>query len=251
MENNLGEKKDVLQRGALWFSNTTEKHIPLLCLSSWSITFISSSANIVLCAAVDISCAAFFLTFPSPLDRTVTLGPPGPQCLTEKNTSRGCLWFWTAYHPFRASLVAQRVKNLPAMRETQVWSLGQEYPLEKEMQSTPVFSPGKSHGQRSLMGYSLWGLKESDTTEQLTLSLSPSIHPPMSNNIDFSLENHLSLHSLSPWSETGLRALHTTAWPGQSGLQWLADPMRPREIRSWNFPGTMQRCIVFQSKVDI
>ena len=34
---------------------------------------------------------------------------------------------------FRASLVAQRVKCLPAMRETWVWSLGQEDPLEKEM----------------------------------------------------------------------------------------------------------------------
>ena len=33
----------------------------------------------------------------------------------------------------RASLVAQTVKNLPAMRETQVLSLGQENPLEKEM----------------------------------------------------------------------------------------------------------------------
>ena len=31
------------------------------------------------------------------------------------------------------SLVAQMVKNLPAMRETQVWSLGQKDPLEKEM----------------------------------------------------------------------------------------------------------------------
>ena len=34
-------------------------------------------------------------------------------------------------------------------------------------QPTPVFLPGKSHGQRSLLGYSLWGCKESDTTEQL------------------------------------------------------------------------------------
>ena len=79
--------------------------------------------------------------------------------------------------------MAQTVKNLPAMQETQVWSLGQEYPLEKEMQSTPVFLSGKSHGQRGLMGYRLWGLKELDMTEQLTLSLSPPIHPPMSNSI--------------------------------------------------------------------
>ena len=44
-------------------------------------------------------------------------------------------------------------------------SLGQEDPLEKEWQPTLVFLPGKSHGQRSLVGYSLWGHKESDTTE--------------------------------------------------------------------------------------
>ena len=39
----------------------------------------------------------------------------------------------------------------------------------KEWQSIPVFLPGESHGQRSLAGYSSWGHKESDTTEQLTL----------------------------------------------------------------------------------
>ena len=37
--------------------------------------------------------------------------------------------------------------------------------LEKEMQPTPVLLPGKFHGQRSLVGYSPWGHKESDTTE--------------------------------------------------------------------------------------
>ena len=35
---------------------------------------------------------------------------------------------------------------------------------------TPIFLPGESHGQRLLVGYSPWGLKESDMTEQLTLS---------------------------------------------------------------------------------
>ena len=35
----------------------------------------------------------------------------------------------------------------------------------REWLPTPVFLPGKSHGQRSLVGYSLWGRKESDTTE--------------------------------------------------------------------------------------
>ena len=65
----------------------------------------------------------------------------------------------------RASLVAQLVKNLPVMQETWVQSLGWEEPWRREWQPTPVFLPGESHGQRSLVGYSPWGPKESDTTE--------------------------------------------------------------------------------------
>ena len=44
-------------------------------------------------------------------------------------------------------------------------------PWRRRQQSTLVFLPRKSHGQRSLVGYSSWGQEESDTTEQLTLSL--------------------------------------------------------------------------------
>ena len=40
-------------------------------------------------------------------------------------------------------------------------------PWRKKWQPTPVLLPGKSHGQRSLVGYSSWGHKESDTTEKL------------------------------------------------------------------------------------
>ena len=63
------------------------------------------------------------------------------------------------------------INNLPAMLETQVQSLGQEDPLEKRTQPTPVFLPEEAHRQRCLVGYSPWGCKESDTAEQLTLSL--------------------------------------------------------------------------------
>ena len=52
------------------------------------------------------------------------------------------------------SLVAQMVKNLPAMQETWVQSLGWEDPWRKEWQPTPVSLPGESHGQRNLVGYS-------------------------------------------------------------------------------------------------
>ena len=58
-----------------------------------------------------------------------------------------------------ASLVAQTVKNLPAMRETRVRSLGREDPLEK---GTATHSSILVWRLRSLAGYSLWGLKESD-----------------------------------------------------------------------------------------
>ena len=59
------------------------------------------------------------------------------------------------------------VRNLPAMQETWIQTLGPENPLKKEM-ATPVFLPGESHGQRSLAGYNPWGRKEWDMTEQLT-----------------------------------------------------------------------------------
>ena len=55
------------------------------------------------------------------------------------------------------------------MQETGVLSQGQEDPPESEWLPTPVFVPGESHGQRSLVGYSPWGHKELDTTERLTV----------------------------------------------------------------------------------
>ena len=67
---------------------------------------------------------------------------------------------------FWASLVAQMVKNLPVMQETWVSSLVQEDALEKGMKPSPIFLPGEFHGQRNLAGYSPWGCKESDMTEQ-------------------------------------------------------------------------------------
>ena len=56
--------------------------------------------------------------------------------------------------------ITQLVKNLPAMWETQIRSLGGEDPLEKGKATTPVFWPGEFHGL-----YSPWGHKESDMTE--------------------------------------------------------------------------------------
>ena len=71
-------------------------------------------------------------------------------------------------------MVAQTVKNLPAMQETSVQSLAWEDPWEKGLQTTPVFLPGKLHGQRNLAGYSPWGCKELDKMERLTNTFSLS-----------------------------------------------------------------------------
>ena len=62
----------------------------------------------------------------------------------------------------RASFVAQLVKNLPAMWETWVQSLGWEDPLEKGKATHSSILAGEFHGL-----YSTWGHKELDTTEQL------------------------------------------------------------------------------------
>jgi len=51
------------------------------------------------------------------------------------------------------------VKNLPTMQETQVLSLGQEDPVEKEMATHSSILVWRSHGQRSLEGYSSWCYK--------------------------------------------------------------------------------------------
>ena len=64
----------------------------------------------------------------------------------------------------RSSLVAQLVKNLPAMHKTWVWSLGWKIPWRMERLPTPVFWPGEFHGLCST-----WGSKESDMTEWLSL----------------------------------------------------------------------------------
>ena len=63
------------------------------------------------------------------------------------------------------------LKNPLAMQETQVQFLGLEDTLEEEVANHSSILPGEPNGQRSLVGYSPWSHKESDTTEQLTFSL--------------------------------------------------------------------------------
>ena len=62
------------------------------------------------------------------------------------------------------------------MQETPVQSLGLEDPLENGMTiHSREWLPGEFHGQRSLVGYIVHGIAESDVTERLTLSLFTSL----------------------------------------------------------------------------
>ena len=86
-----------------------------------------------------------------------------------------CIYIYV-YIYIWASLVARVVKNPPTMQETWVQTLVGKVLWRKEWLPTPAFLPGEFYGQRSLVGYSPWGLKESDTTERLTHT------PPQGDN---------------------------------------------------------------------
>ena len=67
----------------------------------------------------------------------------------------------------------------------------------REWHPTPIFLPGEFHGQRSLAGYSPWGCKESDTTEQLT-------HTPLENTeVLYFLTKIIFLGSWNPSFDLG------------------------------------------------
>ena len=76
-------------------------------------------------------------------------------------------WIATSFSRGSSQHRDQMVKPLSTMQETWVRSLGREGPWRRKWQSTLVLLPGKSHGQRSLVGYSPWGCKELDSTERL------------------------------------------------------------------------------------
>ena len=59
----------------------------------------------------------------------------------------------------------QMIKNPPATPETWLQPLGWEDALEEEMATYSSIVPWEFHGQRSLVGYSLWGCTQSDMTE--------------------------------------------------------------------------------------
>ena len=90
--------------------------------------------------------------------------------------------------------------SLVTRRRQMKWVLylQKKIPWRRQWQPTPVLLPGKSHGQRSLVGYSPWGRKESDTTERLYLLT--------------------YLHETQIWKSS--RWIQRTSWPfGNHGVE--------------------------------
>ena len=120
-----------------------------------------------------------------------------------------------------ASLVAQLVKSLSAMRKTQVPSWVGKIPWRRKWYPTPVFLPGEFHGQRSLVGYSPWGHEHTHgaTTEWLTDSSNPAQRRATSISVA-PLHTHLG-------KGKPLSVLRYLKWPNTPSTCWTSDwPLR-------------------------
>ena len=115
-----------------------------------------------------------------------------------------------------ALILAQRIKHLPAMQETQVRSLGWEDPLEKEMATHSNILAWRIPCTVEPGGYSPWGCKKSDTTEWTSLSFYQRLNSwgawlrcPLACG-------YLPGPGIDPMSSAGASGLLTTGPPGKS-----------------------------------
>ena len=93
--------------------------------------------------------------------------PQRPHCSAITELEKLGFYFWALVFSSHTYFIAQLVKNLPAMRETCVWSLGWEDPLEKGKTTHPSVLAWRI----PWIIYSPWSCKESDTAERLSLSI--------------------------------------------------------------------------------
>ena len=116
-------------------------------------------------------------------------------------------------------------KNPPAKQETQVWPLGWEDPWRMKWQPSPVFLLGKSHGQRSLAGYSLWNHKELDTAYDKTTTLSL-----------------LCQFGLRPWAGVSSRCTLTVMY-SINNIYWAPTKCQriAGSIQAWSLPLEVNR----------
>ena len=80
--------------------------------------------------------------------------------------------------------------SLHEIQEKRARSLVGKIPWHSNWQPTPVFLPGKFHGQKNLWGYSPWSCKESNTTERTHTHTHTHTHTVLYNSLTFSKYFH-------------------------------------------------------------
>ena len=104
------------------------------------------------------------------------------------------------------------------MWETQVQSLGREYPLERRMTTHTVFLPGEFHGQRSPADYSPWSHKESTRLNDFDFTFTDILkHQCTLNNNNNSKSNIKRLSEKNKWNNT----LKILAYGKASPFTWF------------------------------
>ena len=100
------------------------------------------------------------------------------------------------------SLVAETVKRLPTMRETRFNSCIRKMPWRRKWHPTPVLLPGKSHGQRILVGYSHGVAKSQTQLSDFTL-----LHRKNKKECSYMIKNHV--YCKDPYAGVKRLALHS------------------------------------------
>ena len=114
---------------------------------------------------------------------------------------------------------------LPSQETQETWVrfLGQEDPLEKEVATRTSILAWGSHGQRSLVGYSPWGHKESDTTERLSTHQSGILSQGKTEALSFMLGlqttfNQMPAKPVCSWEHQDEKCRGVTRQPKESAL---------------------------------
>ena len=142
---------------------------------------------------------------------------------------------------------SDNIKNLTAMQETWVQSLGWEDPLEEGMVTPwqPIENP---HGQRSLEGYSPWGCKESDTTEGLSTAQGEgkcSLGPPFTSPLT---SLHLLGHSWITCLFMKQLRVHMMEQVSSS-QRWRGEMERWKSKLKPKWPGSIRRREIMEGKM--
>ena len=156
----------ILEWVAIPFSSCLQSFPASRSFQNKSQSFASGGQSIGVSASASV--------LPTNIQDWFPLGWTGLICLQSKGLTRVFSNTTAQKHQFfSTSLVAQKVKNMPAMLETQVWSLGWEAPLEKGMATHSSIHAWRIPWTEEPDGYSPWSHKELDTTEPLTVELAP------------------------------------------------------------------------------